>query len=119
MELNGQIQTGNTTEKTGLLGENYVLDAIEHLIPRTVKYNEDTIMDDETRKVINEQYQLGNSIQTIARTHRYEVEEICDVLGLNDLLVVETVGDLVDSSELDPGTVISGSKKHRVPYSTN
>lgn len=77
-------------------------------------------MDTELRKKINEHYQLGQgSIQDIARVYRLSVEEVLGVLGLNDLLEVESVGDLVDRSEVDVDTVISRSKKHKATYSTN
>ena len=77
-------------------------------------------MDAETRKKIQEHYQLGQgSIQDIARVYRLDVSEVLDVIGQNELLEVESVGDLVDESELDPGTQINRGKRHRANFTTN
>lgn len=78
-------------------------------------------MDTETlHKKINEHYQLGDgSIQDIARTYRLEVDEVLHILKLDDILEVESVGDMVDASEVDPGTVINRGKKQRAKFTTN
>lgn len=77
-------------------------------------------MDAETRKKIQEHYQLGQgSIQDLARVYRVEVSAVLDVLGLNDLLEVESVGDLVDASEVDPNTTINSGKIHKAKFTTN
>lgn len=77
-------------------------------------------MDEELRKKVNEHYQLGQgSIQDIARVYRLDVNDVLDALKLNDVLEVESVGDMVDESEVDPGTVINHGKRHRARYSTN
>lgn len=77
-------------------------------------------MDDDLRKKLNEHYQLGQgSIQDLARVYRLDVNEVLDALGLHDMLTVESVGDLVDASELDPDTHINPYKRHRAKYTTN
>lgn len=77
-------------------------------------------MDDELKAKIKQHYNLGQgSIQDIARVYRLDVEEVLEVLGQDDLLQVESVGDLVDASEVDPGTILNSSKRHRVHFTTN
>ena len=76
-------------------------------------------MDDELIKTINEQYQVGNSIQAIARTHRLEVTEVIQALRLNELLEVDSVGDLIDAKELKAGEELVPYTKHRAKYTTN
>ena len=76
-------------------------------------------MDAELRKKINEHYQLGQgSIQDIARVYHLEVNTVLEELGLTDMLEVESVGDLVDRSEVDPDVVLNPYKKHRAKYTT-
>lgn len=76
-------------------------------------------MNEELTKTINEQYQVGNSIQAIARTHHIEVADVLKAIGQAEMLEVESVGDLVDSSEVDPYTTIKPFEKHRAKFTTN
>lgn len=77
-------------------------------------------MDKITRDKVYEHYQLGQgSIQDIARVYKLEVEEVLEVIGQMEVTTIDDVGDLVDSSELDPGTQVNTSKKHRAKYTTN
>lgn len=77
-------------------------------------------MNEELHKKINEHYQLGQgSIQDIARVYNLSVEQVLEAIGQTEMLEVESVGDLVDARELEPGTPIVASKKHRAKYTTN
>lgn len=77
-------------------------------------------MDEELRAKINEHYQLGQgSIQDIARVYRLDVADVLEVIGQTELLEVESVGDMVDAKELEPGTPIIHSKVHRANFTTN
>jgi hypothetical protein len=77
-------------------------------------------MNAKDKQKIIDHYQKGQgSIQDIARVYRYTVEEVLLVLGMTDLLSVETQGDLVDSSEVGPGVQLEYTKTHDVRYSTD
>lgn len=77
-------------------------------------------MNEELRKKINEHYQLGQgSIQDIARVYNLDVADVLEAIGQTELLEVESVGDLVDARELEPGTPLMASKKHRANFTTN
>lgn len=65
-------------------------------------------------------YEHGRgSMQDYARIYRYSMDEILTILGHNDLKTVQTQGDLVDESELMPGTSINPGDLHRVNYNTD
>lgn len=77
-------------------------------------------MDKELHAKINEHYQLGQgSIQDIARVYKLEVADVLEAIGQTELLEVESVGDLVDARELEPGTQLVQSKIHRAHFTTN
>jgi hypothetical protein len=77
-------------------------------------------MNAKDKQKIIDHYQKGQgSIQDIARVYRYTVQEVLQVLGMTDLLEVETQGDLVDSSEVGPGIQLEQSKIHGVSYTTD
>lgn len=65
-------------------------------------------------------YQHGQgSIQDIARWDRLSVDEVLTILHMDDLKTVQTQGDLVDSSELMPGTPVNHGDQFRVNYSND
>lgn len=60
------------------------------------------------------------SIQDIARAYRLTVEEVLTILGEDDLLTVETQGDMIESSDLAGTTAtMNHGTTHPVKYSTN
>jgi hypothetical protein len=65
-------------------------------------------------------YEHGKgSIQDIARWDRLTVDEVLSMIGQDELKTVVTQGDLVDESELMPGTPFNNGDLHRVPYTTD
>lgn len=61
------------------------------------------------------------TIQDYARMFHKTVEEVLHILGLDELREVETVGDLIDPSDLNPtdAPVQVKGQTARVPFSTN
>jgi hypothetical protein len=62
---------------------------------------------------------LAPSIQDIARAYRLTVEEVLKILDHDEMLTVETQGDLIDPEEAGPSTTIKHGEQHKVNYSTN
>lgn len=78
------------------------------------------MLDDSTREKIVEHYQRGQgSIQDIARVYRLTVDEVLDIIGVTDISIVTTQGDLIDAEEAGPGAQINYSKDFKVPFTTN
>jgi hypothetical protein len=77
-------------------------------------------MNEDDKQKIIDHYQKGQgSIQDIARVYRYSVQEVLQVLGMTDLLEVETQGDMVDSSEVGPDVPLEYSKKHNINFTSD
>lgn len=77
-------------------------------------------MSEETKAAVKQHYQLGQgSIQDIARVYRLTVEEVLEVLGLSDVMEVETSGDLIDQTEAGPEVQLKASNKFRAKFTTN
>lgn len=67
-------------------------------------------------------YQHGKgSIQDYARMYHLTVQEVCAIVGEEDLLSVEIGGDLVDPQEMGKAGLseIRGPQEHDVPFSLN
>jgi hypothetical protein len=77
-------------------------------------------MNEQDKQKIIDHYQKGQgSIQDIARVYRYSVNEVLQVLGMNDLLEVESQGDLIDPSEAGPGAQLEYSKKYNINFTSD
>lgn len=78
------------------------------------------MMDEELVAKIKQHYQLGQgSIQDIARVYRLTVDEVLRIIGQEEMLEVESIGDLIDEDEAGPNATINRSKIHRATYTTN
>ena len=66
-------------------------------------------------------YQHGQgSIQDIARVYRIDVDQVLTILGLNDMIEVQTQGDLIDQSEAGPETRLNPrGNPAKANYTTN
>ena len=62
--------------------------------------NWDTMPEEE--KIIWHYQHAEGSIQDIARVYRRSVDEVLHILGLDDMMEVQTQGDLIDQSEAGP-----------------
>lgn len=79
------------------------------------------MLDDETKQKIRDFYMKGQgSIQDYARIYRVSVEEVLEILGLNDMIEVETQGDLIDQGEAGPEVKVNPrGNPARSNYTTN
>jgi hypothetical protein len=64
-------------------------------------------------------YEHGHSIQVIARSYRYTVDEVLKVLHMEDLMSVTTTGDMIDQEEAGTEPVNYAGTTHRAHYSTD
>lgn len=77
-------------------------------------------MNEELQGKIKTHYQKGEgSIQDIARVYRLSVEEVLDVLNLNDVLEIETSGDLIDQKEAGPEVTLNATTRFRTNFTLN
>lgn len=77
-------------------------------------------MDDKLKKTINDHYQKGQgSIQDIARVYRLSVDEVLQALGMEDMLTIQTSGDLVDQQEVGINTTLNTGEVHKINYTTD
>lgn len=77
-------------------------------------------MEDELKKKINDHYQKAQgSIQDIARVYRLSVDEVLEALGMEDMMSVETTGDLIDQKEAGPDALLNHGQRHKVEYTAN
>lgn len=77
-------------------------------------------MDDDLKKKVIEHYNLGQgSIQDIARVYRLDVDEVLEVLGMQDMMTVQTMGDLIGQEEAGLETTLQRGTRHKVPYNTD
>ena len=75
------------------------------------------MLDDATKQKIYDHYIKGQgSIQDIARFYRCSVEEVLHIIGQDELMTVETQGDLIDAAEAGTTPVNYEGQKHRVNY---
>lgn len=78
------------------------------------------MINEEDKAKIKNHYQLGQgSIQDLARTYRYSMDDILELLGLSDLSSIETSGDLIDQEEAGPEAVLKVSNKFKQKYTLN
>lgn len=77
-------------------------------------------MDEDLKKKVIEHYNLGQgSIQDIARVYRLDVDEVLEVLGMQDMMTVQTMGDLIGQDEAGLETPLQSGRKYKVPYNTD
>jgi len=77
-------------------------------------------MDEDLKKKVIEHYNLGQgSIQDIARVYRLDVDEVLDALGMQDMMTVQTMGDLIGQDEAGLETPLQSGRKYKVPYNTD
>lgn len=77
-------------------------------------------MDEDLKKKVIEHYNLGQgSIQDIARVYRLDVDEVLEVLGMQDMMTVQTMGDLIGQDEAGLETQLQTGRKYKVPYTTD
>lgn len=77
-------------------------------------------MDEDLKKKVIEHYNLGQgSIQDIARVYRLDVDEVLEVLGMQDMMTVQTMGDLIGQDEAGLETQLQTGRKYKVPYNTD
>lgn len=74
-------------------------------------------MTDELRKQIKQEYTKGASPLSLALSHRLEVAEVYEVLGMNDMLTVTFTGDQLD--QMIPGVQVNNGESYNVPYTKN
>lgn len=89
--------------------------------PRLSKDEEKKLLDSMTieQKVKYHYEHAQGSIQDIARVYRLDVAEVLTIIGETDILEVQTTGDLIDPSELQPGQSVNPSTPHRVTYTSD
>lgn len=77
-------------------------------------------MDEDLKKKVIEHYNLGQgSIQDIARVYRLDVNEVLEVLGMHDMMTVQTMGDLIGQDEAGLETPLQSGRQYKVPYSVD
>lgn len=78
-------------------------------------------LDKETTDKIKDHYLKGQgSIQDIARVYRVEVGQVLHIIGQDEMLNVESGGDMIDSTEAGPGAQMNYSgQQFNVPYSVD
>jgi len=61
------------------------------------------------------------TIQEMARVYKLTVEKVLEILDLEDVGEVQTIGDQIDASELGPGDapINSVGKSYKVPFTTD
>lgn len=73
--------------------------------------------DPDLEKKVMDHYQKGEgSLQQIAIFYKIPVERVLQIIGQEEMLEVETQGDLVDANEVGPEVQLHHSKKFKVPY---
>lgn len=70
---------------------------------------------------VNYRYQHAQgSIQDIARVYRLSVDEVLQMLGMSDMIEIQTQGDMIDQAEAGPLTQVSPfGKPAKANYTTD